>query len=97
MSKVGLADRLNHYPAQLSGGEQQGLSIARAFVNEPRMLFVDEPTGNLDKASSEHVAELLFELNREKGTTLVLVTHDTELARRTDRILRITDGVLDSV
>lgn len=97
LARVGLSNRLGHYPVQLSGGELQRVALARAFVNEPRMLFVDEPTGNLDKASSEHVAELLFELNREKGTTLVLVTHDTELARRTDRILRITDGVLDSV
>ncbi len=97
LARVGLSNRLGHYPVQLSGGELQRVALARAFVNEPRMLFVDEPTGNLDKASSEHVAELLFELNREKGTTLIVVTHDTELARRTDRILRITDGVLDSV
>ena len=97
LARVGLSNRSEHYPVQLSGGELQRVALARAFVNEPRILFVDEPTGNLDKANSEHVAELLFELNREKGTTLVLVTHDTELAGRTDRVLRIAGGVLDPV
>ncbi len=97
LSRVGLSDRSGHYPVQLSGGELQRVALARAFVNEPRILFVDEPTGNLDTANSEQVAELLFELNREKGTTLILVTHDTELAGRTDRVLRIADGVLEPV
>jgi putative ABC transport system ATP-binding protein len=92
LDRVGLADRAHHYPAQLSGGEQQRVSLARAFANRPAVLFADEPTGNLDPNTSERVVNLLFELNREAGTTLVLVTHDLELAARTQRILRLRGG-----
>ncbi len=94
LEKVGLAERASHYPIQLSGGEQQRVAIARAFINEPKILFVDEPTGNLDGETSDHVAELLFELNREAGTTLVMVTHDLALAAQTERILEIDHGRL---
>ncbi|HVW96984.1 MAG TPA: ABC transporter ATP-binding protein [Mucilaginibacter sp.] len=94
LEKVGLADRGHHYPAQLSGGEQQRVSLARAFSNAPRILFADEPTGNLDAETSEKVVKLLFDLNKEAGTTLVVVTHDLELAARTQRILRIKGGHL---
>jgi putative ABC transport system ATP-binding protein len=94
LDKVGLADRGHHYPTQLSGGEQQRVSLARAFSNAPRILFADEPTGNLDAETSEKVVKLLFDLNREAGTTLVLVTHDLELAAKTQRILRIKGGKL---
>lgn len=96
LDKVGLADRGHHYPAQLSGGEQQRVSLARAFSNAPRILFADEPTGNLDAETSEKVVKLIFDLNREAGTTLVLVTHDLELAAKTQRILRIKGGKLIS-
>ena len=92
MDKVGLSDRLHHYPVQLSGGEQQRVSLARAFSNNPRILFADEPTGNLDVETSEKVINLLFELNREAGTTLVIVTHNAELADRTQRIIRLRGG-----
>ncbi|WP_310391439.1 ABC transporter ATP-binding protein [Hymenobacter sp.] len=92
LDRVGLADRARHYPAQLSGGEQQRVSLARAFANRPAVLFADEPTGNLDPDTSERVVNLLFELNREAGTTLVLVTHDLELAARTQRVLRLRGG-----
>lgn len=92
LDKVGLANRGHHYPAQLSGGEQQRVSLARAFSNKPRILFADEPTGNLDAETSEKVVNLIFELNREAGTTLVLVTHDMELAAKTGRIIRIKGG-----
>jgi putative ABC transport system ATP-binding protein len=92
LERVGLAERANHYPAQLSGGEQQRVSLARAFANRPAVLFADEPTGNLDPDTSERVVNLLFELNREAGTTLVLVTHDLELAARTQRTLRLRGG-----
>jgi putative ABC transport system ATP-binding protein len=92
LQRVGLAERLDHYPAQLSGGEQQRVGIARAFANEPRVLFADEPTGNLDRETGLEVADLLFDLNRERGTTLVIVTHDLELARRAGRILRLDAG-----
>jgi len=94
LDKVGLADRGHHYPAQLSGGEQQRVSLARAFSNAPRILFADEPTGNLDAETSEKVVKLIFDLNKEAGTTLVLVTHDLELAAKTQRILRIKGGKL---
>ncbi|MFB9843080.1 ABC transporter ATP-binding protein [Mucilaginibacter ginsenosidivorans] len=96
LDKVGLADRGHHYPAQLSGGEQQRVSLARAFSNQPKILFADEPTGNLDAETSEKVVNLIFDLNREAGTTLVLVTHDLELASKTQRILRIKGGKLVS-
>jgi putative ABC transport system ATP-binding protein len=92
LDKVGLSDRLHHYPAQLSGGEQQRVSLARAFSNDPRILFADEPTGNLDGETSEKVIKLLFALNREAGTTLIIVTHNTELADRTQRIIRLKGG-----
>ena len=92
LSRVGLGERLGHYPRQLSGGEQQRVAVARAFVTEPRLLFADEPTGNLDSITGETIIELLFEMNRERGTTLVLVTHDAELAKRCDRRLHIAAG-----
>lgn len=92
LARVGLGERLGHYPVQLSGGEQQRVALARAFVSEPRILFCDEPTGNLDGATAEVVKELIFGLNREKGTTLVLVTHDAELAKRCGRVLRLKGG-----
>ena len=94
LDKVGLSDRGHHYPMQLSGGEQQRVSLARAFSNSPRILFADEPTGNLDAETSEKVVKLIFDLNKEAGTTLVLVTHDLELASKTQRILRIKGGKL---
>ncbi len=96
LDKVGLSDRGHHYPAQLSGGEQQRVSLARAFSNAPQILFADEPTGNLDAETSEKVVKLIFDLNREAGTTLILVTHDLELAAKTQRILRIKGGKLVS-
>lgn len=96
LDKVGLAERGHHYPAQLSGGEQQRISLARAFSNSPRILFADEPTGNLDAETSSRIVNLIFELNREAGTTLVLVTHDTELALKTGRIIRIKGGKIIS-
>ncbi|EOZ99763.1 ABC transporter, ATP-binding protein [Indibacter alkaliphilus LW1] len=92
LKKVGLEERMSHYPTQLSGGEQQRVSIARAFANEPKILFADEPTGNLDTDTGEMIEDLIFELNREQGTTLVLVTHDPELAKKTNRIIRIKGG-----
>ncbi len=94
LARVGLGERFHHYPTQLSGGEQQRVAIARAFMNDPRILFADEPTGNLDEENAHHVTELLFEMNKEQGTTLVLVTHNFELARRTQRILRMKGGKL---
>jgi len=94
LGRVGLGDRLDHYPAQLSGGEQQRVALARAFVNQPRLLFCDEPTGNLDGDTAHAMMDLIFGLNRERGTTLVLVTHDLELARRTSRILRLRNGAV---
>ena len=92
LKKVGLADRYDHYPSQLSGGEQQRIAIARAFSNRPKILFADEPTGNLDADTKETVENLLFELNREAGTTLVLVTHDLDLASRTNHVLKLKGG-----
>jgi putative ABC transport system ATP-binding protein len=96
LDKVGLSERSHHYPTQLSGGEQQRVSLARAFSNQPRILFADEPTGNLDAETSEKVVKLLFDLNKETGTTLVLVTHDLDLAAKTQRIVRIKGGKLIS-
>lgn len=92
LEKVGLGDRVHHYPSQLSGGEQQRVALARAFSNTPSILFADEPTGNLDEETGEKVIQLLFELNREAGTTLVIVTHDLDLANRTQQILRLKGG-----
>jgi putative ABC transport system ATP-binding protein len=96
LGRVGLADRLDHYPTQLSGGEQQRVALARAFVHEPRILFADEPTGNLDAATGESIIRLMEELNRERGTTLVLVTHDPVLAQRARRTIRLADGLVVS-
>jgi putative ABC transport system ATP-binding protein len=94
LERVGLGERGHHYPAQLSGGEQQRVAVARAFAHRPRILFADEPTGNLDAANGANVVGLLAELNRELGTTLVLVTHDPELAARAERIIRLRDGAV---
>ncbi len=94
LERVGLAERTDHYPRQMSGGEQQRVAIARAFASKPRILFADEPTGNLDTATGERIIDLLFELNREEGTTLVLVTHDLKLAERCDRRLVLEAGAL---
>jgi putative ABC transport system ATP-binding protein len=94
LKRVGLGDRLHHYPSQLSGGEQQRVAIARAFVTDPKILFADEPTGNLDEDNAHHVTDLLFTMNREQGTTLVLVTHNIELAHRTQRVLKMRGGKL---
>ncbi|RZL19351.1 MAG: ABC transporter ATP-binding protein [Pedobacter sp.] len=94
LAKVGLADRASHYPVQLSGGEQQRVSLARAFSNKPALLFADEPTGNLDAETSEKIIKLLFDLNKDAGTTLVIVTHDLDLAARTNRIIKIKGGQL---
>ncbi|NRB22129.1 ABC transporter ATP-binding protein [Shewanella sp.] len=94
LDRVGLSHRLNHFPNQLSGGEQQRVAIARAFICEPKVLFADEPTGNLDAANSKKVADMLFELNRECETTLVLVTHDLVLAKRCERQLLMDSGEL---
>jgi putative ABC transport system ATP-binding protein len=96
LERVGLGQRGHHYPTQLSGGEQQRVSLARAFANRPKILFADEPTGNLDTETSEKVIDLIFTLNREAGTTLVLVTHDLDLAARTGRIIRIKGGAVVS-
>ena len=96
LDRVGLGDRGHHYPAQLSGGEQHRVAVARAFVHGPRILFADEPTGNLDAANGANVVGLLGELNRELGTTLVLVTHDSELADLAHRVLRLRDGAVAS-
>jgi putative ABC transport system ATP-binding protein len=96
IEQVGLADRWSHYPAQLSGGEKQRVAIARAFATEPAVLFADEPTGNLDSRTGSTIMELMFELNRDSSTTLVLVTHDSSLAARCDRILSLDAGKLVS-
>ena len=92
LEKVGLGDRLHHYPTQLSGGEQQRVALARAFSNKPEILFADEPTGNLDAATGEKVIQLLFDLNKAAGTTLVIITHDLDLANRTQQILHLKGG-----
>jgi putative ABC transport system ATP-binding protein len=92
LESVGLADRRDHYPAQLSGGEQQRVALARAFMMKPAVLLADEPTGNLDTANGRHVLELLLRLNREEGTTLVLVTHDEGLASHAQRKIMLRDG-----
>jgi putative ABC transport system ATP-binding protein len=92
LDEVGLAERLNHYPAQLSGGEQQRVAIARAFINQPKILFADEPTGNLDTETGHLIVESLFRLNEASGTALILVTHDVELAGRARRIIRLRAG-----
>ena len=94
MKKVGLGERWSHYPSQLSGGEKQRVAIARAFATEPAVLFADEPTGNLDSRTGENIVELMFELNRNSSTTLILVTHDNSLAERCDRILGLDAGKL---
>ena len=96
LARVGLGDRVHHFPNQLSGGEQQRVAIARAFSNSPRLLFADEPTGNLDSETGARIVELLETLNREARTTIVLVTHDLVLARRAQRIIRLADGVVVS-
>jgi putative ABC transport system ATP-binding protein len=95
LDRVGLGDRSHHYPSQLSGGEQQRVAMARAFIANPKILFADEPTGNLDEENAHHITELLFGMNREHNTTLVLVTHNLELAQRTQRILRMRGGRLE--
>lgn len=92
LEKVGLADRIHHYPSQLSGGEQQRVALARAFANAPSILFADEPTGNLDEETGEKVIQLLMDLNKEAGTTLVIISHDLDLANRTQQILRLKGG-----
>jgi putative ABC transport system ATP-binding protein len=92
LEKVGLADRLDHYPRQLSGGEQQRVAIARAFASDPTVLFADEPTGNLDTQTGERICQLLFDLNQEFGTTLIMVTHDLQLAARCSRTIAISGG-----
>lgn len=97
LTKVGLGERLTHYPNQLSGGEQQRVAIARAFIGTPKILFADEPTGNLDATTGHKVEDLLFQMNEESGTTLVMVTHDAELANRCQRVLRMDAGRLAEV
>lgn len=92
LENVGLGDRYHHYPTQLSGGEQQRVAIARAFINQPKILFADEPTGNLDTETGEYIEKLIFDLNEQQGTTLVLVTHDLELAQKCDRIIKLKSG-----
>ena len=94
LARVGLEDRLHHYPSQLSGGEQQRVAMARAFIAAPKILFADEPTGNLDEENASHITNLLFGMNREEKTTLVLVTHNLELAQKTERILQMKGGKL---
>lgn len=92
LDRVGLTERMHHYPTQLSGGEQQRVAMARAFINSPKILFADEPTGNLDEENADHVTDLLFTLNREEKTTLILVTHNLELAKKTESVLQMKGG-----
>jgi len=94
LARVGLGDRTHHYPAQLSGGEQQRVALARAFANAPKVLFADEPTGNLDQATGARIIELIEQMNREAGTTVILVTHDEALAARATRVIRLADGAV---
>jgi putative ABC transport system ATP-binding protein len=94
LNRVGLGERLAHYPVQLSGGEQQRTALARAFINRPKILFADEPTGNLDAETGQHIIEMLFDLNTAAGTALVLVTHDAEIAQRAQRIIRLKGGAM---
>jgi putative ABC transport system ATP-binding protein len=96
LEAVGLGDRSHHYPTQLSGGEQQRVAVARAFINNPKILFADEPTGNLDSETGAHIENLIFDLNKKQGTTLVLVTHDLELAEKCDRVIKLKNGEVDS-
>jgi len=96
LGTVGLGDRLHHYPAQLSGGEQQRLSLARAFINEPDIILADEPTGNLDSKNSDRIIELILDLHRVKQTTIILVTHELHVAERSERILTLADGQIIS-
>ena len=96
MGKVGLVDRIHHYPLQLSGGEQQRVGLARAFVNHPKILFADEPTGNLDNETGSIISDLLFDLNKQFGTTLIIVTHNLEIAERSDRIIKLKSGQIES-
>ncbi len=95
LEDIGLGERLGHYPNQLSGGEQQRVAIARAFSTQPNLLFADEPTGNLDTTTGTHIIDLLFDLNRKHGTTLIMVTHNDKLASRCDRVLKLVAGCLD--
>lgn len=92
LNRVGLGNRMHHYPTQLSGGEQQRVAMARAFITDPKILFADEPTGNLDEENASHITELLFGMNKAQGTTLVLVTHNLELAKQTQRLLKMKGG-----
>jgi putative ABC transport system ATP-binding protein len=94
LGRVGLSNRLHHYPAQLSGGEQQRVAIARAFINQPKILFADEPTGNLDAETAQGIVQLIFDLNESSGTTLILVTHDRELTQQAGRVIRLRAGKL---
>ena len=96
LTQVGLGDRLDHYPLQLSGGEQQRVALARAFIHRPKILFADEPTGNLDAEISGPIVEMLFRLNREAGTALVLVTHDPALAAKARRVVKMSGGTIIS-
>lgn len=95
LGRVGLGNRIQHYPTQLSGGEQQRVALARAFISSPKILFADEPTGNLDEENGTHITDLLFELNREEKTTLVLVTHNLDLAAKTETVLKMKGGKLE--
>lgn len=96
LDEVGLVDRHDHYPVQLSGGEQQRVALARAFINRPALILADEPTGNLDTVNGSHVLDMLRDLNRREGATLVLVTHDEELARQADRVITLRDGRIEA-